>query len=413
MKKIRRKITLASIAVLALLATTVTTTFAWFSMNDSAWLEGMNLEVEASGNLFITSDYRVDPTDEDISGLRFKQYLTAEDIVKAINNLNPTDISSLSEIELKPVTTVDTLTFQEQKVTYDSMNKQTIEFVEAGQNSYIKMQISFTVENNGSDKPDYELKFALENIESVIKTTFASSNQTVSLVNKLINYKQVYSVVVEENEDPEAEPTTTYTPLDRYVESEADLTDEEKLDLEAGKIVLRDVEMHTGQQLTVNPVNALRIAVINESDDTYIEVPDESNPEGNPILKPAKETIYIYDIGKSSKTNSNSNVNLGGNATEDVYLSHPSLTYFNNIHGTNVPAMKTPTEAELEQKNIEIVHLDELDNVLGTFKADDNGVYNVVTLTVMLWIEGYDADNLIGLNTSDIQTLLTFVAEEK
>ena len=229
----------------------------------------------------------------------------------------------------------------------------------------------------------------------------------------MINYKQVYSVVVEENEDPEAEPTTTYTPLDRYVESEADLTDEEKLDLEAGKIVLRDVEMHTGQQLTVNPVNALRIAVINESDDTYIEVPDESNPEGNPILKPAKETIYIYDIGKSSKTNSNSNVNLGGNATEDVYLSHPSLTYFNNIHGTNVPAMKTPTEVELEQKNIEIVHLDELDNVLGTFKADDNGVYNVVTLTVMLWIEGYDADNLIGLNTSDIQTLLTFVAEEK
>ena len=80
MKKIRRKIVLACSAVLTLLITTVTTTFAWFSLNESAWLEKMELEVNNMNNLLITADY-----DVDASNMMFKQYLTAEDIVAAIN----------------------------------------------------------------------------------------------------------------------------------------------------------------------------------------------------------------------------------------------------------------------------------------------------------------------------------------
>ena len=68
MKKIRRKIVLACTAVMMLLLTTVTTTFAWFSLNESAWLEGMELEVNNMDNLLITAGY-----DANVENMKFKQ----------------------------------------------------------------------------------------------------------------------------------------------------------------------------------------------------------------------------------------------------------------------------------------------------------------------------------------------------
>lgn len=390
MKLIRRKIMLASSVVMLLLITTVATTFAWFSMNDSAWVDSMELDIETSGNLYISSDSTDYP-----QYMKFQQYLKMPDIVEAINNANYKQITSLSQIKLKPITTLDCISFKEHKVTYDENNKEVINFVEADELSYLKMTVSFTVENNGSKKPNYNLKFALDDFEGVLGTKFISENQTITLVNELTYFQEIYRIEHRYNEDNQL--SKEYIPTGKIVESIDDLTPEETKQLYDDKIALISVSKHTGEQLTVNPVNALRVAVINHH-----------NEKKEDNLK-----IYLYDIGNSSKTNENSNVDIGSKATFENSIYHPSLTYFNNIHDCNIVPDFEYSDEQLAARNIELIKLNELDNNLGVFTANKNGVYNTITLTIYIWIEGDDADNLIGLDTSTIKALLTFVAEEE
>lgn len=331
MKRIRRKIVLASCAVLMLLLTTVSTTFAWFSLNESAWLEGMELEVNNMDNLLITSDY-----DTDTAKMKFKQYLTAEDIVAAINQKrdDSNKITGLSDIKLAPVTTTNGVDFNQTVVTYDAMNKQTLGFETADLNSYISMRISFIVENNGTDKPDFDLVFAIEDddVTDIAKTTFAAADQTITLVNDLVN---------------------------------------------------GDTAMKPEENLVVNPVNALRMAVTNISDNV----------------------VHIYNIGKSTKTNANAGKNLGDLADAANADKNAMFTYYNNINNADLPVM-----GDMDSS---VVQHDELDQVLGTFTTVTDTQYTVVTLDIVIWIEGYDADSIIGLDTTAITMLLTFGADKK
>lgn len=331
MKRIRRKIVLASCAVLMLLLTTVSTTFAWFSLNESAWLEGMELEVNNMDNLLITSDY-----DTDTAKMKFKQYLTAEDIVAAINQKrdDSNKITGLSDIKLAPVTTTNGVDFSQTVVSYDAMNKPTLGFETADLNSYISMRISFIVENNGTDKPDFDLVFAIEedDVTDIAKTTFAAEDQTITLVNDLVN---------------------------------------------------GDTPMKPEENLVVNPVNALRMAVTNISDNV----------------------VHIYNIGKSTKTNANAGKNLGDLADAANADKNAMFTYYNNINNADLPVM-----GDMDSS---VVQHDELDQVLGTFTTVTDTQYTVVTLDIVIWIEGYDADSIIGLDTTAITMLLTFGADKK
>ena len=331
MKRIRRKIVLASCAVLMLLLTTVSTTFAWFSLNESAWLEGMELEVNNMDNLLITSDY-----DTDTAKMKFKQYLTAEDIVAAINQKrdDSNKITGLSDIKLAPVTTTNGFDFSQTVVSYDAMNKQTLGFETADLNSYISMRISFIVENNGTEKPDFDLVFAIEedDVTDIAKTTFAAEDQTITLVNDLVN---------------------------------------------------GDTPMKPEENLVVNPVNALRMAVTNISDNV----------------------VHIYNIGKSTKTNANAGKNLGDLADSANADKNAMFTYYNNINNADLPVM-----GDMDSS---VVQHDELDQVLGTFTTVTDTQYTVVTLDIVIWIEGYDADSIIGLDTTAITMLLTFGADKK
>ena len=332
MKKIRRKIVLACSAVLTLLITTVTTTFAWFSLNESAWLEKMELEVNNMNNLLITADY-----DVDASNMMFKQYLTAEDIVAAINKKRELNgevaINSLDDIKLSPVTSLDGVSFTETKVTYTESNKQELSWVTANPNNYVSMRISFVVENNGADKSDFDLVFVTEDKDGLKGTSFGADNQVITLVNKLVNGAE---------------------------------------------------EKKTLDTLTVNPVNALKMAVTN------VTLNDGS--------------VHIYDLGQSD-VNEHSDVNLGGLADAANASTNPMFTYYNNVNNFDLPVM--------EDLAGNVVLHDELDQVLGTFTPVSDSEYSIITLDITIWVEGYDADNIIGLDTSVISMLLTFGANKK
>ena len=148
-------------------------------------------------------------------------------------------------------------------------------------------------------------------------------------------------------------------------------------------LVNGDTEMHPEEDLVVNPVNALRMAVTNVSDNV----------------------VHIYNIGKSTMTNAFTEKNLGDLADATNASKNAMFTYYNNINNADLPV-----RGDIDSG---VVQHDELDQVLGTFTTVTETQYTVVTLDIVIWIEGYDADSIIGLDTTDITMLLTFGANRK
>ena len=99
--KFKKKIFLTGLAILLVLITTVSTTFAWFSLNDAAWTDNFELEIHSVDQLFVKHK----------TG-NFKQALSNSDIVAAINNDRTTDkINSLNDIALTSVHSTDGKSF--------------------------------------------------------------------------------------------------------------------------------------------------------------------------------------------------------------------------------------------------------------------------------------------------------------
>lgn len=353
MKKIRRKITLASIAVLSLLATAVTTTYAWFSLNDSAFIEGFDISIENTDNLLISTD-----------GIHFKQSLNATDVIESINSLREEEnkITQLSDIKFNAVTSKDGLDFKQQVLSFDELNRKAISYEIAPINHYLKMKLYFTVEENGTiddttQHENYNLNFKTQSKggDGVHPTRFSSKNQNLITKNTLTNLTG---------------PLTS------------------------------------GSSITVNPVNALRLAVLGST------VESSSNQDLDVIYDIAQE----HDMG-SYALDSNVLQTLDEQYQLDKYNSEKNamFTYFNSVQNNILKPMITyEADDELETaKSDTLALLDKIqtsmDNNLGTFIYNPEiSKYNIVELTITLWIEGFDADNIIGLNTSNIEVLLSF-----
>lgn len=337
---IRRKVALACVAVLTLALTAVTTTYAWFSMNDAAWVEGFQMDVNATDDLLISAD-----------GVNFKQSLSYKDpsdnkndLIGAINKAREAEgkasITELSEIKLAPVTTTNGKDFSEFLVTYDVWNRQTVNFKTAYENSYVTMKLWFMVEPNSVTLPDYDLHFVTTDSADLKATKFASNDQTLKLVNKLVH---------------------------------------------------TGGEMASGVDITVNPVNALRVAVTNS------------------------QTV-VYNVGESGLACNETGIlgsataDLGGNADAANASTNAMFTYFNNIHNIYDNGGNQVGLAPMEDMGVD--EASDFTDKIGEFTYTGTS-YNVIELTLALWIEGYDADNLVGLNTANLMVLLTFEARAR
>lgn len=378
MKSLRRKMILSSTSAILLLLTTVSTTFAWFSLNDSAWVEDFELGIENTENLLISTD-----------GVHFKQSLNNADVVDAINRSrnNVNEISGLSDIVLSPITTWNGFDFKQEKVTYNNKNQKELSFVEANSNSFVQMSLYFTVESNGtaveeSEYPVYKLHFKTKQNEvegGILGTSFSASNQTIQLKNAL----------------------TTYG----FNDDETSVI--EKL-------------MKPNDEIIVNPANAVRMAVkggpeensSNSALDYIYDVPGENDLGSYALDKTVLKALDAANVVPPVE---------GGSVTEtkpiyalDKYDSsrNAMFTYYNNIQN----GILSPMGVSLKEENEEQETQDFLDKIkndyedeLGTmtFSQASNG-YNVVRLDFSIWIEGFDADNLIGLNTTKLSVLLSF-----
>lgn len=327
---IRKKLIFTVIATVLVFVTAVSTTFAWFSMNDSAWVDEFKLDIQTTDHLLI--GYK--------DG-EFKQALNNSDVVMAINGVREesSQINSLADISLSPVTSLNGTDFLKQEFAYDEQNRASIYYQQAEENSYVKMRLyfSFSTTNLNEDgtHPDYELHFKkpVAEQDGIKGTRFNADNQVLELVHSL-------------------------TTLDGTLKQ--------------------------GDTLVVNPVNALRIGVKSQDSDLIIEYANDQN--------------------------------LGSYAFSDNCETNAMFTYFNNVHNN---CLKPMDDASFTEDSNAISLLNDklktnLDDSLGVFTYDSNkGDYNSIAVDITLWIEGFDADNLIGLDTTAIDCLLSFTVVEK
>lgn len=347
--KIRKKLILAGFAILSLLITTVTTTFAWFSLNDAAWIGDFEMEIYSTDQLLVRHE----------SG-QFKQLLTQKDVVAAINDGRVFDkIDSLDDIKLSSVTSMDGESFISLVPKYDDMNRKTLEWKVADLNNYLEFKLVFKFDEaeskEGDIHPDYLLTIAENDEEGVKGTSFTSLDQTIKLVNSLNAQGKQY---------------------------------------------------HMDDTITVNPVNAMRLSIIGD--------PEGSNSKVN----------YVYELGTES--------DLGSYAIAESILTrleigdakyasgyNAAFTYFNNINSNLLKPMGIHEEfyeLDVETENVKAL-LDKIrynfNDDLGRFTYnEETKAYNDLSITIRLWLEGFDADNLIGLDASDIKCLFSFKVKE-
>ena len=147
-----------------------------------------------------------------------------------------------------------------------------------------------------------------------------------------------------------------------------------------------------GEKIEVNPANAMRLGVN--------------------VLDNNVSTLSIYEP----------NVGLGSYAIEGSTDNdtNPSMnamyTYYNSIHpvtpfisGVTNGTQFTTLKNKLNDNNDSVINDNKLADFIYSATDDD---YNVVKLSVMLWLEGWDADYFVGINNQNISVKLGFEIEK-
>lgn len=132
--------------------------------------------------------------------------------------------------------------------------------------------------------------------------------------------------------------------------------------------------------ITVNPANAMRIGVTHHENVNTIYEPYDNL--GSYALKDAQEDIYNPD-------------------------KNAMLTYFNNTHNTKLAPLDNLDVYKNTEKDFD-------GNVnFGTIVPNsDKTDYEIVKITVSIWLEGMDADYFVGVDTKSIKIYLNFKMKE-
>ncbi len=392
-------------------ASLVTTSFAFVTLNTNASISEFSFEIVDQEGLLLSTD-----------GDKFYQDIDYETIKNAIcaNNDNA---SSLSDISLTGVTlggrataaddyeaglfteeysykigqnvveiTDKRLTFIKDKVTWldqndsndataitaasassttlknllDENDRIGVHSYEAATNSdYIFFDLWLRVAQNGlsdsDEHPTYNLKFSN-------RTVIEGSSQNVELYNDLTI------------------PSTAVPTNNTHLDGTA----------------ISDGKYKAGDKITVNPANAMRLGV-------NVLGSSKTNQDTG------SSTVGTYDFTNSLKIYE-PNEGLGSYAVTDGTSSTYStdkynpqknamFTYYNNLNPLR-PFVAGVAETDALKTDSTFT-----DDVLTKFEYK-NGSYNVVKLSVMLWLEGWDSDYFVGLNNTAINVKLGFEITE-
>ncbi len=364
--RLKNRLILSIFMLCVTLITLTTSTFAWFATNRNASFDEIELEIGNTDSLLISVD-----------GLSYRTSIPSDMIKRAIvakkNSLSYNDQAlnnnsfinnEWNKISLEPITTSDLNTFNcidKEHIANDVDNEGNIleskyyelhEVDETETYSYLSFDLWFRVDSSKTVSKTYDLKFV--NDEYVRKENEAGNPIKASYIEGEDSYVNLYNYL--------NTSIRSYSPNDEIV---------------------------------VNCKDAMRLGITrleqNGEEDIkkYIFEPYEGL--GSYALKRYIDTTdanyYKYDPNKNAM-----------------------LTYFNNLN----EARLDPLDDEFDYVNN--VYKDNLkdDVSLGEINPNSsNTAYTTLKFNIKVWLEGYDADYIVGMKNNKLKMFLNFYVEER
>lgn len=427
-KKSIKKVLLSGATTLALLVSTVTSTFAFVILNDEANISEFNFNIQNEEGLWISLD-----------GVYYSQDINYSMIKNALEaNINPSIIDadedgyisdedgfiSLDEYIMNPVTLkanetlvslqnyIDRLGQSSKRLSFakdslvradDPSGSNNIwynhELVDATSTDYLTFDLWFRIINNG-DVATYEYNPLGNTTPELVPynyslkftdyTDIEGEESTVKLSNNLTTFKKGTGELIQ------------YGPKEIY--DDPDIADGDG--------------SYNRESITINSADAMRIAVLNNYE--YI---DWATKQTEQQVKDTTTTgLYVFETknGLGSAAVKNEEIKTQESTTNtytvyglDLYENDPKrnamYTYYNNTH----PISPFTSGADYNESFSTIKEY--TNTVLGTFNYVENtGIsavatnYSEIKLSICIYLEGWDADYFYGISANQLAVRLGF-----
>lgn len=361
-RSITRKLIMGVSALAATAVCLTSTTYAWFARNANAWTDEYTIRLHTEEGLEISVD-GVNFTDTITKSMltravALQRYnLIHSDAPKAYKDLTQAEVDTYGNTVLAPVSPDKDWNFYGFN-TVDYIPESKDAFVENGYSkpvnltelkktaSYLKFDLYFKAIPSSNDPKDlYKLCFADEDHKEGLRTSYIEG-------------------------DPE----------EKVLDNELRMlpSKDERDDTDPSNPIIKGI-YNSGDTITINPANAMRIGVVGSEEDRVYEI---NEGYGSSAYEGAPEGL--------NDPNTN-----------------PMVTYFNNLHPSSRLYLRDyDTEYVSTIKNFDDLYS------LGNFQRNSEGKYNIVTATFYIWLDGYDADYLEGMEAKSIRFFLNFTKVE-
>lgn len=424
MNRIRRKLVWLGITICSLLITLTSTTYAFIVLDREAKVSEVDFNIENQDGLLLSLD-----------GKNFYQDLSYDMIIDAIERYQATVYGSKDNLEYSKFNLTGVTMMNSTDDDYKGLVDRNIEYtdylenksyrvkfatdlevldneasaerhhelVPASKGSYVAFDLWCKVETNGianENLLNYELYFSP-------RTQITGVTNTVNLVNQLtsLDHDKIAKekeLIAKENESlVEGQEAKSFVlSKEHYMSYYTVFEDQYQVDDNGDFVLVNGEKVLTAKKNTtidVNPVNAMRIAVLQHLDVETQEANGFDNTE-----------LFVFEpyegLGSSAIQSA---IGVAGKELNDPNLN-AMFTYYNNTHPLS-PFGKAADDSD----QFNTIHANEMYSTsLGSFVSVE-GEYNVVKLTVMIYLDGWDADYFMGINTNDLKVRLGFEIKEK
>ena len=416
-KGIRRLIALGSMSAFTL-ASFVTTTFAFVTLNTEATVSGFTFNITDQKGLLLSVDgdtfyqdidsdlikatilknqnYGLDPnvvnyktnfsqisfegitlggkaqaTDPLTAGIYSEEYeYKIGNYIVPIKDKKATFVKdSLYKYSSQDLDDIDASTDPQYTAEYKAKMRENDNFYghaykEAGWQDYVFFDLWAMVADDTQSGKDFDLKFSS-------RTEITGKEEKVTLLNNM-----------------------TTTGAENHPEGTGSRTDGRAY--VNGQYVAQDT-------IKVNPADAMRLGVVTLDNSINAQNIGENNGERDTNVTDFKVNVFEVNKGLGSYA-------VAGENTDDTRnpAKNAMYTYYNSLFPLSPFTKGVDDNGQLNTKSTYT------DTVLGTFTYNNTTKgYNVVKLSVMVWLEGWDADYFAGIKDATVAVKLGFEIVEK
>lgn len=155
----------------------------------------------------------------------------------------------------------------------------------------------------------------------------------------------------------------------------------------SNRLTTPDKIYESGEEITINPANAMRLGVLRH------------------ITEENRELTVYECTAKGTSAADLGSVAIEGGTGRNNPATNAMFTYYNNLHP--LYPFISAAEADLEGFSEEIIQNDYVSEPLEILSYTESG-YKVAHFTIIVWLEGWDADYFTSVPTSSIYVNLEF-----